>query len=275
MPWLPCTPAQLQIGLFIKLDHSWLEHPFFRNTFTISSPSEIAIIRKHRLTKLSYDPDRSNAAALVTLATPAQEVSVDLNPVWTADIVADEKALQKRKAAHIQTALNYRQAQGVADRNYSDMTKRCSQMIAMANAGQADSVQLATQFVASMLPQLMQPGLALQLVQTRNLDDPEQELISQAVNVSVLSSRMGILLKLSQEESQHLGLSAIFHNVGLNKFLSPVLAKRYTLAPAELKQLRLYPQIGRDILAAVPGMPQEIVQIVYQHCEYLDGSGMP
>jgi Domain of unknown function (DUF3391) len=64
MSWFHLNPALLRIGLFIRVDYSWMEHPFVRNSFTISSPSEISIIAKHRLTKLFYDPGRSRADAL-------------------------------------------------------------------------------------------------------------------------------------------------------------------------------------------------------------------
>jgi HD-GYP domain-containing protein (c-di-GMP phosphodiesterase class II) len=100
-------------------------------------------------------------------------------------------------------------------------------------------------------------------------------LAAQAVNVSALSMLTGTSLNLSQGELLHLGLGALFHNVGMHKLPASLLAKKQPLSPAESKQLRQYPQLGKEILEAVPGVPTEVIQIVYQHREYLDGSGFP
>jgi hypothetical protein len=166
MAWLPLDPALLRVGLYVKLDHSWMEHPFIRNTFTISSPSEIAIIRKHRLTKVYYDPDLSNADAQASLLKPASGKSAELDSEMIQAVEDDEKDLQKSKDAHIQTVRRLQEARDEAGRNYSETTKRSSEMFAMMNAGQAEGVQLATEIVTSMVQQLAQPSVALLLVQT-------------------------------------------------------------------------------------------------------------
>jgi HD-GYP domain-containing protein (c-di-GMP phosphodiesterase class II) len=275
MAWLPLDPALLRIGLYVKLDHSWIEHPFIRNTFAISSPSEIAIIRKHRLTKIYYDPDRTNADAQAALVKPASGESAELDSEMVQSVEEDEKALQKSKDAHIQTVHDLQEARDEAGRNYSETTKRASEMFAMMNAGYAEGVQLATEIVTSMVQQLAQPSLALLLVQTEDLHVPGLELAAQAVNVSALSLLTGTSLNLSQGELLHLGLGALFHNVGMHKLPSSLLAKKQSLSPTESKQLRQYPKLGKEILEAVPGVPPEVVRIVYQHREYLDGSGFP
>ena len=270
MAWIPLDPTLLRVGLHVKLDHSWLEHPFVRNTFTISSPSEIAIIRKHRLTKLFYDPDRVNVDVQA-----ASEVSTALDSDMTQSLEEDEKALQKRKDAHIQTARNLQEARDEAGGNYSEMTKRSSEMFGMMQAGQAEGMQSATEIVTSMVQQFAQPSVALLLVQAEDLHALGQELAAQAVSVSALSLLTGTSLNLSQGELLHLGLGGLFHNVGMQKLPSSLPGKMSALSPTEAKQLRLYPELGKEILSAVPGVPPEVVQIVYQHREYLDGSGFP
>ena len=63
-----------ETGLYIWIDYPWLEHPFVWNIFTVSSPTEISIIRKHRLTNLFYDPDRSRVKVVEDLADPSLSV---------------------------------------------------------------------------------------------------------------------------------------------------------------------------------------------------------
>ena len=67
MGFIPISLEKLQVGIFIKLDHTWTEHPFIKNTFKITSEDDIALIKKHRLFKILYDPDQSDPDALHAL----------------------------------------------------------------------------------------------------------------------------------------------------------------------------------------------------------------
>jgi HD-GYP domain-containing protein (c-di-GMP phosphodiesterase class II) len=86
--WIPITQDRLTIGLYIKLQYSWVSHPFPRNEFRIGSQRDIDLIRQHRLTKIVYDPDRSEdpsaldeTAAQPAITPPAAVKSVEGKPV--------------------------------------------------------------------------------------------------------------------------------------------------------------------------------------------------
>jgi len=245
MSWLQLDPALLRIGLFIRVDYGWMEHPFVRNSFLISSPSEISIIQKHQLTKLLYDPGRSHADALAAMAKPASEVSPKLGENLSQASEEDEKAIQKEKAFHIQRASEYRTALDEAERTYADMTKRCSILTTMANTGHAEGVQLANQIVTDMLALLVQPSAALLIVQGEEFDDQETALAAQTMNVSAIAMLTGKFMGLNWPQLQRLSLSVLFH------------------------------KLGKEILEAVPDMPPEVVDIVYQHRDYLGESNSP
>jgi hypothetical protein len=59
--WVPIRADQLRVGHYIKINHSWFDHPFVRRIFRIESEEELAIIRKGQLTKLYVDRERSVA----------------------------------------------------------------------------------------------------------------------------------------------------------------------------------------------------------------------
>ena len=50
----------LRIGLFVKLECSWWNHPFTKNTFKVQSLKEIKTIRSIKKLKLFYDPALSS-----------------------------------------------------------------------------------------------------------------------------------------------------------------------------------------------------------------------
>ncbi len=98
MSWLPLDPVLLRLGLYIKIDHGWMEHPFVRNVFTVSSPTEIAIIRKHGLTKLLYDPELSHADVVEAITNPTGPVrEFEIDAETAQDAEADEASILKEK----------------------------------------------------------------------------------------------------------------------------------------------------------------------------------
>ena len=277
MPWLPLDPALLRVGFYIKIDHAWMDHPFVRNIFTISSPTEIAIIRKHQLTKLLYDPERSHAdvvAAITDPSVPIQEFEIDAETA--ADAEADEQSILKEKHLHLQNVLVHRKAIEENVCAYSDSTNEVSVMMAMANAGQADMLRSASKILSAMGGVVEQETVALSLVCAESRPEPGQELAMQAINASVLATLTAKTLGLSKEETEQVGMGALFHNIGMSRVPLAVRVKNEEdLSPTETKLLRMYPQLGKEILDAIPGVVPEVIEIVHQHREYLDGTGFP
>ncbi|MBX3333153.1 MAG: DUF3391 domain-containing protein [Nitrospira sp.] len=277
MAWLPLELAQLRVGLYIKIDHAWMEHPFVRNVFTVSSPTEIAIIQKHCLTKLFYDPERSHADVVAALQDPSRPVrEIELDAETMQDAEEDERSILKEKHRQIQTVLEHRNAIDSNARSYADATNEASVMLAMANAGQTDALHSAHKILAAMAGILAQEEVTLSLVCAESRADPGQELAMQAVNVSALSTLTAKTLGLTPEEIEQIGLGGLFHNIGMSRVPLAVRSKNEEdMSPTEAKLLRMYPQLGKEILEAMQGIAQEVVDIVYQHREWLDGTGYP
>lgn len=277
MAWLPLDPDLLRVGLYIKIDHSWMEHPFVRNTFTVSSPTEIAIIQKHRLTKLYYDPKLSHADVVESLSQPTQPVRAFAADAVTAeDTEADEQSILKEKKRQLQTALEHRKAIEENGRTYSKATNDVSVIMAMANAGQAGTIESATKVLESMNLITAQEPVLLSLVCAEGRAEPGQELAMQAMNVSALATLTAKTLGLTPVETEHVGMGGLFHNIGMNRVpLTVRLKSEEDLSPTEAKLLRMYPQLGKEILESMPGVAPEVIEIVHQHREYLDGTGYP
>jgi len=277
MAWLPLDPTLLRVGLYIKLDHSWMEHPFVRNTFTVSSPTEIAIIRKHRLTKIFYDPKLSHADVVASLTQPSAPIcEFDVDAETQQDAEADEQSILKEKQRQLQTAVEHRKAIEDNSRTYAKSTNEMSVVMAMANAGQPSTMQAATNILESMGKVISLEPVLLSLVCAEGRTELGQELAMQAMNVSALATLTAKTMGLSPEETEHVGMGGLFHNIGMNRVpLAVRLKAEEDLSPTEAKLLRMYPQLGKEILEAMPGVAAEIIEIVHQHREYLDGTGYP
>ena len=276
MGWARLDPKLLRVGLYIKIDHAWMQHPFVRNTFTVSSPTEIAIIQNHGLTNLFYDPELSHADIVETLNDPTIPVSsFEHDPEFAEDVAADERAMLREKTIHIQKVVDHRKAVEESAKEYVQSANEAAVMMAMANAGQPEALDSAHKILDAMSNILSEESVALTLVCTVNPSDPGQEMAMQAVSTSALSLMVSKTLNLNEEESRQVGLGALFHNIGLNKVPMSIRGKSGYLLPVEQKLMQMYPQFGKEILENIPGVPSDVIDIVHQHREALDGSGYP
>jgi HD-GYP domain-containing protein (c-di-GMP phosphodiesterase class II) len=274
--WFPLDPSRLRIGLHVKIDHSWLEHPFVRKTFTISSPSEIAIIQKYRLTRLFYDPDLSHADAIETSANVASNTQPESDPELQEAVDEDERTMLKEKALHVQRVVDHRTQLEEAERNYVSTAKQCSTMIALMDAGKSEGLVSATQLAAGMVEFLNQDkSVMLSLVQPKGLSDSEEDLIVRAMNTSTLAVLTGKFMNLSVQHQQRLSLGGLLYSIGLQRIPLSTFADGAPLSPEEVELRRMYPRVGKEMLEDLPQMDPEVITIVHQHREYLDGTGYP
>lgn len=88
------------------------------------------------------------------------------------------------------------------------------------------------------------------------------------------SQRLGELAGLDEGDLRALDIAALLHDIGKLGVPEHILNKPGRLTDAELRQARMHPQIGAEILANVE-FPYPVVEIVRSHHERWDGSGYP
>lgn len=81
---------------------------------------------------------------------------------------------------------------------------------------------------------------------------------------------------MSVIESQALGLAAALHDTGKLCIPNAILEKPGKLSPAEVRTIRMHPQLGADMLSAMGGAACELAATVARtHHERYDGAGYP
>lgn len=104
----------------------------------------------------------------------------------------------------------------------------------------------------------------------------DYSLYAHALNVAVLALGLGKFLGISDQRSlRNLGMGAILHDVGKIKMPEEILQKRVHLSPEEWSIVRRHPTWGIEVLSAAAELPEDVMAIVEQHHERLDGSGYP
>jgi len=106
------------------------------------------------------------------------------------------------------------------------------------------------------------------------LADVDGATCDHSVETADLAVRIGRTLGLDRPGLGELKLGALLHDVGKLCVPSEILVKPGPLSDAEWRLVRRHPQLGADIVAAVPGL-EAVALVVLLHHERPDGGGYP
>jgi diguanylate cyclase (GGDEF)-like protein/putative nucleotidyltransferase with HDIG domain len=79
---------------------------------------------------------------------------------------------------------------------------------------------------------------------------------------------------LSESEIQGVKTAALLHDIGKLAVPEHILSKPGPLTPEEFQKIRIHPQVGAEIIAAVP-FPYPVAPLILSHHERWDGKGYP
>lgn len=99
-------------------------------------------------------------------------------------------------------------------------------------------------------------------------------LSSHAVNVCILSMKIGIGIGYDKSKLTELGTSAFLHDIGMTKYLElSRQARKLTIKESE--EIKNHPVIGSELLKKAKGLPEIAIHVTLQQHERIDGSGYP
>lgn len=263
---LPLIPvADLRVGHYVLLDLGWMEHPFPRNQFRLTSQRQIETIQALGLTRVRIDPARSDLEALEAPAppgadrrradTPAAEASTPRTPSDPrAQALAEQRrSLQRCERQYHEGARRYRALQEAVERD------------PRAAAAEAHTL------VGSLLADIDGQGESA----IRLLGDVQGDRGAQhAMNVTVLALLLGRAMGLSADEQTALGLAAFVHDIGKVRLPDLVRYKDDAFTATQLKVYQEHVEHGVTLAQAMALAPP-VVQAIAQHHEAADGSGFP
>lgn len=136
-------------------------------------------------------------------------------------------------------------------------------------------------FVAKPLKEMM--GLIIDdlsgnkdaMIMLMNMGIVDHYLYQHSLNVCVYTTLLGMSYGYSREETIHLGLGALLHDIGKTKIDVDILKKPDVLTKEEYDTMKLHTVRGFEILKEEPNLPLTVAHCALQHHERLDGSGYP
>jgi hypothetical protein len=267
--WVPIEAAKLRVGHYVRIGHRWLDHPFIQHSFTITSPNDVAIIRAAGLTKLFIDPARSMAVPDAG-SEPADAMSQPAEP-----LAVDFERLHNEKTAYARTVRRQRDELATAQRRYGESAERAEALLLQIDdGGRLAAVQVA-EIIQSLLADLA--GADSSPLAFAGVAKPltmQRRLAFLSLDAATIAGLVGRRLGLEGEAQQVLATAAMLHSVGLSRIPVELRDERH-VSPESLLGLQDYPLLGMQQLRSCGGFEPDVMKIVRQHREHLDGSGFP
>ncbi len=106
------------------------------------------------------------------------------------------------------------------------------------------------------------------------IDAKDQTAPNHIRRVQTYATGLARTLGMSEDEIHAVKTAALLHDIGKLAVPEHILAKPGPLTAEEFQKVRIHPQVGADILAAVP-FPYPVAPLILSHHERWDGRGYP
>ncbi|CAK0781714.1 putative Cyclic di-GMP phosphodiesterase PA4108 [Gammaproteobacteria bacterium] len=247
MTILTISIDQLETGMYVvELDRSWLETPFFKHRFEIQ-PGDLEKLRQAKVREVKIDTDKGKAPAPVTLAaSPADVPKVPEAPLSQAEALRQAVALRR----------------GLRD--------TMDRLVIAARQDQPLELQSIEGHVDAIGDSLQRdPQSILHLVLTHKQG---QAFNHHIFNTLALTLLLAEHLALS-DHAKCLGQAAILKDIGWAS-LPPGAFDQAAVTDQERELLQRHVPLGVNLLRRSSADP-DIIELVEQHHERMDGSGFP
>lgn len=231
---------QLEVGMYVvDTDRKWLDLPFFRTRFSVTSAKQIATLREYcRFVYIDTTKGKDTGDSPPAGAIP---VNADIDTTtWEgcyASVRLGHAEVLRRLA--MENTLDF----AAVDKLAGELER---------------AVSLDTGRVWGRLARGTQP-------------DPA----AKAVNIAALALVWGLASGLPPEALRSLGCGALLLDIGLQRLPDSIREAARPLAADEIALFRQHPQWGHDMLLAIADVPAEVLEMVLNHHERSDGSGYP
>ena len=108
----------------------------------------------------------------------------------------------------------------------------------------------------------------------RAIDAKDQNTQTHIRRVQLYAAGMAKAIGLSPAAIQGVKTAALLHDIGKLAVPEHILSKPGPLTQEEFQKIRIHPQVGAEIIAAVP-FPYPVAPIILSHHERWDGKGYP
>lgn len=246
--------AQLVPGMYVdKVVGSWLDHPFWRNSFPVRSADDVAKIRAARIAEVWIDTARGiDVPAPVAAAT---EPEPETTPVTPTPQPAQPKGSEVERARIIR----------------EQARQTVVSLFEQARLGRAVEPAACLPLVDEISDSLARDRGAF--INLSRLKTQDEYTYLHSVSVCALMIGLARQLGLPRAQVREIGLAGMMHDMGKALMPLEVLNKPGKLTAEEFDIMKTHPAQGVELLRGSVG--EVVIDVCLHHHEKIDGSGYP
>jgi putative nucleotidyltransferase with HDIG domain len=261
---------QLRVGMhLLRLEGSWISHPFWRTSFVVEDPRTLAKVRASGVAECWID-----TALGLDVAPP--EAQADAMPAVQASVLAAALVPSTGREA----AAPAPQARSAFDEELRQAAALCNKsrravasMFNEARMGRTLDAEACLPLVEDIAGSVMRnPGALVSLARLKTRDD-----YSYMHSVAVCALMVSLARRIGLDEAQcrEAGQAGLLHDIGKALMPLEVLNKPGKLTDAEFAVMRDHPQRGHQLLAEGRAASSVTLDVALHHHERIDGTGYP
>jgi putative nucleotidyltransferase with HDIG domain len=261
---------QLRVGMhLLRLEGSWISHPFWRSRFVIEDPGTLAKVRASGVAECWID----TALGLDVAPPVAPEAAMPRVPAAVAAAAPAPAPRREAAAPAPQKRTGFdeelRQAAALCNRSRRAVTA----MFNEARMGRTLDAEACLPLVEDIAGSVMRnPGALVSLARLKTRDDYSyMHSVAVCALMVALSRRIG----LDEAQCREAGQAGLLHDIGKALMPLEVLNKPGKLTDAEFAVMREHPQKGHQLLAESRAASSVALDVTLHHHERIDGTGYP
>jgi HD-GYP domain-containing protein (c-di-GMP phosphodiesterase class II) len=273
MPECRVQVSQLRVGVFIRLELNWTQHPFLFKSFKIKNQEQLDILNELGISTVVCVPEKSDCLPISVPRDPSESREGSQPGLDKSQGKVLANNLWNQKKRQIELLQKQRETFDRCEDSFKQTMARVNRVMTNLATASAEVVEEASSVVQGMVDSLLSEKD--NMVHLMNTKAGKEDVFYHALNTSVLGMILGKECGLEAEAIQKVGMGLLFHDIGKLRIPKRILLKQSPLSQAELELLHLHPIYGEEIMSKAQRFPPASMKIVRNHHETVDGKGYP
>ncbi len=253
---------KLRPGVFIHdFGEGWFNHPFLTNQKLLRSTSDIERIKEYGINEVFIDTKRGLDIT----------DSLDLKD-WKKSF-GDNEAVVKKITLEDSKWVPLEKEMVRAKEVKTKARSFVEQMNTSIKMGKKIEFEQATELVDEMVDSLARNQDAL--LTLTSIKNKDEYTFNHSINVAVLMASFCRVREMDEDQTRRLTTGALFHDLGKVLIPDELILKPGRYTDEEYEMMKQHPRFGREILSDMKDLDPEIINVVYEHHERMDGNGYP
>ncbi|MBA4175335.1 MAG: phosphodiesterase [Leptothrix sp. (in: Bacteria)] len=264
---------RLRLGMHVhRLEGRWMDHPFWKTRFRLDNTDDLRRLQDSGLTECWIDPGLGLDVAEPVVGAPAPQPGPGTAPPVAEPAAAPHCATREPAGAGTaprSMAAEMKEAAAICDRGREAVVA----MFGEARMGKTIDASGCLDLVDDISSSILRnPGALVSLARLKTKDG---YTYMHSVAVCALMVALGRQIGMSVDECRTAGQAGLMHDIGKALMPLEVLNKPGKLTDAEFAVIRSHPERGHGVLLEGQGATPEMLDVVLNHHERIDGAGYP